>query len=126
MSRPPVPVSKLNADSVAKHPGRLSARLGEYATKPVGRLGAPPKWMTPPETKVWKALVRAAPAQLGANDRTLFAIAVTLKSKLEAHTISPAEVSQLISALNKLGFVPVDRPAIEKPKAFDELDQFDF
>jgi hypothetical protein len=125
MSRPPTPASKLNAGSVAKHTGRFSARLGEYATKPVGGLGAPPKWMTPLERKVWKALVRAAPAQLGANDRTLLAIAVTLKSKLETHTISPAEVSQLISALNKLGFIPVDRPAIEKPKADDPLDRID-
>jgi hypothetical protein len=52
-------------------------------------------------------------------------IAVTLKSKLETHTISPAELSQLISALGKLGFIPVDRPAIEKAKAVDPLDRFD-
>jgi hypothetical protein len=81
--------------------------------------------MKPEEKKVWKQLAKTATGQLGANDRTLMGIAVTLKSKLETHTISPAEVSQLISCLGKLGFIPVDRPAIEKAKADDPLDRFD-
>jgi hypothetical protein len=81
--------------------------------------------MNPEEKKIWKQLAKTATSQLGANDRTLMAIAVTLKSKLETDTISPAELSQLISCLNKLRFIPVDRPAIEKPKAVDALDRFD-
>ena len=107
------PLSKLSPGSVAHNKGRIENHLARQdASKPQGRLGAAPTWMMPEEKKIWKQLVKTATAQLGANDRTLMAIAVTLKSKLEAHTIAPSELSQLISCLGKLGFIPVDRPAV--------------
>jgi hypothetical protein len=122
----PTPLSKISRGSASHNKGRIEDRLArQEASKPQGRLGAAPTWMKLEQKKIWKQLAKTATGQLGAGDRTLFEIAVTLKSKLETHTISPAEVSQLISALNKLGFIPVDRPAIEKAKADDELDRFD-
>ena len=122
----PIPLSRISPGSATHNKGRIENRLArQEASKPQGRLGTAPAWMKLEQKKIWKQLAKTATAQLGANDRTLFEIAVTLKSKLETHTITPAEVSQLISALNKLGFIPVDRPAIEKPKAVDELDRFD-
>jgi len=80
--------------------------------------------MTDAERKIWKQLVKAAPAVLGSNDRTLLEIAVTLKAKLEDHKISTPELGTLIACLKSLGFVPVDRPALEPPKAADPLDRF--
>ena len=126
MTGMPTPLSKLSPGSAAHNKGRIENRLArQEASKPLGRLGAAPTWMKPEEKKIWKQLAKTATAQLGANDRTLFAIAVTLKSKLETHTITPPELSQLISCLGKLGFIPVDRPAIEKAEADDPLDRFD-
>jgi hypothetical protein len=120
------PLSKLSPGSATHNKGRIENRLAKQeASKPQGRLGAAPTWLKPEEKKIWKQLVKTATAQLGANDRTLLAIAVTLKSKLETHTITAAELSQLISCLGKLGYIPVDRPAIEKPEAIDPLDRFD-
>ena len=122
----PTPLSRISPGSATHNKGRIEDRLArQEASKPTGRLGNAPAWMKLEQKKIWRQLAKTATGQLGAGDRTLFEIAVTLKSKLETHTISPAEVSQLISALNKLGFIPVDRPAIEKPKAVDELDRFD-
>jgi hypothetical protein len=122
----PTSLSKITPGSATHNKGRIENRLARYeASKPLGRLGNAPAWMKPDEKKIWKQLAKTATAQLGANDRTLLGIAVTLKSKLETHTIAPAELSQLISYLNKLGFIPVDRPAIEKAKADDPLDRFD-
>ena len=122
----PIPLSRISPGSATHNKGRIENRLArQEASKPQGRLGTAPAWMKLEQKKIWKQLAKTATGQLGAGDRTLFEIAVTLKSKLETHTITPAEVSQLISALNKLGFIPVDRPAIEKPKAVDELDRFD-
>ena len=122
----PIPLSKLSPGSATHNKGRIEDRLArQEAFRPQGRLGTPPTWMTPEEKIIWKQLAKTATGQLGAGDRTLFEIAVTLKSKLETHTISPAEVSQLISCPGKLGFIPVDRPAIEKAKTDDPLDRFD-
>jgi hypothetical protein len=123
----PIPLSKISPGSATHNKSRIDNRHArQEASKPLGRLGAAPTWMKPEEKKIWKQLAKTATAQLGANDRTLMAIAVTLKSKLEAHTISPAELSQLISCLGKLGYIPVDRPAKEKAKADDNpLDRFD-
>jgi hypothetical protein len=81
--------------------------------------------MKPEERKIWKQLAKTATSQLGASDRTLLKIALTLKYKLETHTIATAKFSQLISCLGKLGFIPVDRPAIENAKADDPPDRFD-
>jgi hypothetical protein len=80
--------------------------------------------MTTEEKKIWRTLAKTAPAQLGENDRTLMEIVVTLKAKLEKHTITTPELSQLISCLNKLGFIPLDRPVVEKEKVADPLDRF--
>jgi hypothetical protein len=122
----PIPLSKISPGSATHNKGRIENRLArQEASRPQGRLGAAPAWMKAEEKKIWKQLAKTATAQLGANDRTLLEIAVTLKSKLETHTIAPAELSQLVSALGKLGFIPVDRPAVEKPKADDPLDRFD-
>lgn len=122
----PIPLSKISPGSATHNKGRIENRLAKYeASKPLGRLGAAPAWMKPEEKRIWKQLAKTATALLGSNDRTLFAIAVTLKSKLETHTIAPAELSQLISALNKLGYIPADRPVIEKAKDDDPLDRFD-
>ena len=122
----PIPLSRISPGSATHNKGRIENRLArQEASKPTGRLGNAPAWMKLEQKKIWRQLAKTATGQLGACDRTLFEIAVTLKSKLETHTIAPAELSQLVSCLNKLGFIPVDRPAIEKPKADDPLDRFD-
>jgi hypothetical protein len=120
-----------------KHPSQLSPEAEKHGktslqeriaklemSRPVGHLGQAPKWMTTEEKKIWRTLAKTAPAVLGENDRTLMEIVVTLKAKLEKHTITTPELSQLISCLNKLGFIPLDRPVVEKEKAADPLDRF--
>jgi hypothetical protein len=122
----PTPLSKISPESAIHNKRRIEDRLAKCeASKPLGRLGNAPTWMKPEEKKIWKQLAKTSTAQLGANDRTLMGIAVTLKSKLETRTISTAEMSQLISCLRKLGFIPVDRPAKEKTKAVDPFNRFD-
>jgi hypothetical protein len=121
----PKPLSQQSPDSVEHNKGRLAARLGEYATKPIGKLGNPPRWMSKEEKSIWRTLAKSAPSELGQNDRTLMEIAVTLKAKLETHTITTPELSQLVNCLKALGFIPTDRKAVAPPKAEDPLDRFD-
>src|SRR4029077_6661994 len=101
----PTPLSKISPGSASHNKGRIENRLArQKAPKPQGRLGNAPAWMKPQEKKIWRQLAKTATGQLGAGDRTLFEIAVPLKSKLETPIISPAELSHLIPCLNKLGF----------------------
>lgn len=102
--------------------GRIDARL--KASGPVGDLGRPPKYFTKDEKKIWKEIEAAAPAKLGQNDRFAMEITVTLMCKLRSRTIENSQFSHLISCLNKLGMIPVDRPTNEKPKESDPLDRF--
>jgi hypothetical protein len=119
---PKTPLAAITPESAVHNKGVIDARL--RASVPIGKLGNAPQWMTKEEKKIWRTLVKTAPSQLGANDRTLMEIAVTLKAKLEAHTITTAELSSLISCLTKLGYIPVDRAPVEREKAADPLDRF--
>jgi hypothetical protein len=79
------------------------------------------------EKKIWRTLLRSAPAQIGENDRTLLEIAVVLKAKLEAGNIENSQVKQLIQCLTKLGMVPLTREAVPNkkdaaPNEWDEID----
>jgi hypothetical protein len=124
MGRPKTPLDQLDPRSVAKHKGRIEARLA--SPKPRGVLGRPSLWLTAAEKKIWKKLVKDAPAQLGESDRCLLEITVTLKAKLEDHTIENAQVTQLISCLSKLGMIPADRRPTADPKKKEEdpVDEF--
>jgi hypothetical protein len=119
------PVANISPESAEHNKGRMADRLAKYATKPVGKLGKAPKWMSTVEKRIWKKLANAAPSELGESDRTLFEIAVTLKAKLEAHDISTSQMAQLSNAMKSLGYVPVDRKAIEPPAPENPLDRFD-
>jgi hypothetical protein len=121
----PKSLSRISPASAEHNKGVLAARLGEYASKPIGKLGPPPKWMTTAEKKIWRMLARSAPAELGQNDRTLMEMAVSMKAKLETHTITTPELSQLFNCLKALGFIPVDRKAVAPPKVEDEFDRFE-
>ena len=125
MARPRTPASQLNPDSLAHNKGRFAARALEPKT--FGELGRPSKWLTPEEKKIWRTLLRSAPAQLGENDRTLMEIAVVLKAKLEAGSIENPQITQLIQCLTKLGMIPLTREAVpaKKDEAPDEWDEID-
>jgi hypothetical protein len=105
MARPRTPASQLNPDSLAHNKeGRFEARSQEPKT--FGELGRPSKWLSPAEKKIWRTLLRSAPARIGENDRTLLEIAVVLKAKLEAGKIENSQITELIQCLTKLGMVP--------------------
>jgi hypothetical protein len=125
MARPRTPASQLNPDSLAHNKGRFTARSLEPKT--FGELGRPSKWLSPAEKKIWRTLLRSAPAQIGENDRTLLEIAVVLKAKLEARNIENSQITQLILCLNKLGMIPRTRLAVpaEKSPVPDEWDELD-
>lgn len=115
-------LSLISEGSARKNRGRIEARLA--APKPRGPLGYASKWLNARERRIWRELVKCAPAELGESDRPLLEIAVTLKARLEAHTIENSQIPQLISALGKLGMIPSDRrPAAEK-KEPDEWNEF--
>jgi hypothetical protein len=125
MARPRTPASQLNPDSLAHNKGRFEARSLEPKT--FGELGGPSKWLSPAEKKIWRTLLRSAPAQIGENDRTLLEIAVVLKAKLEAGNIENSQIKQLIQCLTKLGMVPLTREAVPTkkdvaPNEWDEID----
>lgn len=123
MARPRTPASQLNPDSLAHNKGRFEARSLE--PKKFGDLGRPSKWLSPAEKKIWRTLLRSAPAQIGESDRTILEIAVVLKAKLEAGNIENSQITQLIQCLTKLGMVPQTRQAVladEAPMA-DEWDE---
>jgi hypothetical protein len=125
MARPRTPASQLNPDSLAHNKGRFAARSLEPKTS--GELGRPSKWLTAAEKKIWRTLLRSAPAQIGENDRTLLEIAVVLKAKLEAGNIQNSQIKQLIQCLTKLGMVPQTRQAVPTTKDAppDEWDLID-
>lgn len=125
MARPRTPASQLNPDSLAHNKGRFEARSLEPKT--FGELGRPSKWLSPAEKKIWRTLLRSAPAQIGENDRTLLEIAVVLKAKLEAGNIKSSQITQLIQCLTKLGMIPLTREAvpIKNDAAPDEWDLID-
>jgi len=125
MARPRTPASQLNPDSLAHNKGRFEARSLEPKT--FGELGRPSKWLSPAEKKIWRTLLRSAPAQIGENDRTLLEIAVVLKAKLEAGNIENSQIKQLIQCLTTLGMVPLTREAVPTkkdvaPNEWDEID----
>jgi phage terminase small subunit len=125
MARPRAAESSLDPHSVQNHAARYIARQNEPKT--AGQLGAPSRWLSKEQKKIWKLLVRNSPAILGENDRTLLEVAVVLKSKLEGGTLENAMISQLISVLSKLGLVPKSRIAVPdkkkpvEPDAWEEL-----
>ena len=125
MTRPRTPASQLNPDSLAHNKGRFEARSLEPKT--FGELGRPSNWLSPAEKKIWRTLLRSAPAQIGENDRTLMEIAVVLKAKLEAGNIENSQITQLIQCLTKLGMIPLTREAVptKKDAAPDEWDLID-
>src|ERR1019366_7890936 len=63
----------------------------------------------------------------GESDRTLLEIATVLKAKLESGEIENAQITQLLSCLNKLGMIPHSREAVteKKPLTPDEWDSLD-
>jgi len=125
MARPRTPASQLNPDSLAHNKGRFAARSLEPKVR--GELGRPSKWLSPAEKKIWRTLLHSAPAQIGENDRTLMEIAVVLKAKLEAGNIENSQITQLLTALDKLGMVPKTQKAVAADKApvADEWDELD-
>lgn len=60
MARPRKPESQLSPDSVAHNKGLYAARDREPKAK--GELGAPSRWLTKPQKKIWKLLVKNSPA----------------------------------------------------------------
>ena len=125
MARPRSPKSQLSPESLEHNKGHYAAR--DRDSKPVGTLGRPSKWLTPEEKKVWRALLRSAPAVLGENDRTLMEITVCLKAKLEKRTLTNQQMNQLLNCLLKLQIIPREREAVQekKPLQLDEWDQLD-
>jgi len=107
MARPRSPESSLSPDSLQINKRHYIARRNEPKT--AGQLGAPSRWLSKEQKKIWRELVKNSPAVLGGNDRTLLQVAVVLKSKLEAGTIENAQIAQLLSVLSKLGMVPKER-----------------
>src|SRR5882762_5516527 len=99
MARPKTPIDQISPESAAHNKGRMDARL--RSPKPRGKLGPASKWLTEEEKKIWRKLVKSSPAVLGESDRCLLEIAVTLKAKLETHTIENAQITQLMTCLNK-------------------------
>src|SRR5579864_8875214 len=124
MARPRKPESQLSPGSVAHNKGLYAARDREPKAR--GELGAPSRWLTKVQKKIWKLLVKNSPAILGESDRTLLEIAVVLKDRLEAGKIENSQVTQLIQCLTKLGMVPQTRQAVPEskaiPDAWDLLD----
>jgi hypothetical protein len=121
MGRDLKPLDQLAPSAVTHHKGALIARLKSPKIK--GSLGFPPKWMSAEEKKIWRALAKAAPGQLGENDRTMMEITCVLKAKLEARTITGAELGTLIRCLKDLGLIIKDRkPVDEVTPEKDELD----
>jgi len=121
MGRDPKPLDQIDPGSIENHKGRILDRL--KSPKVVGTIGNPPKWFTKDERKIWLALRKAAPGQLGENDRTLLEITCVLKAKLEARTITNSEQSTLLTCLKQLGFIVIDRKPVEKEKSeTSELD----
>jgi len=122
MARPRKPESQLSPESVVHNKGLCAARDREPRTK--GELGAPSRWLTKQQKKIWKLLVKNSPAVLGESDRTLLEIAVVLKDRLESGNIENSQIAQLIQCLTKLGMVPQTRQAVKaEPEA--EPDEWD-
>jgi phage terminase small subunit len=122
MARPRAAESSLDPHSVQNHAARYIARQNE--PKVWGRLGAPSRWLSSEQKKIWRKLVKNSPALLGESDRTLLEIAVVLKSKLEGGTLENAMISQLISVLSRLGMVPKSRDAVPTKKKSAEPDEW--
>lgn len=125
MARPRSPMSSLSPDSVAHNAKLYAARAREPKT--AGELGSPSRWLTETQKKIWRLLVKNSPAVLGESDRTLLEIATVIKAKLESGEIENAQITQLLSCLNKLGMIPHSREAVpeKKPLTPDEWDSLD-
>jgi len=121
-----MPTRRKSLDSIG--PGTLANHAAEIVRrhrepKTFGKLGRPSKWLTPAEKKIWRALTRSSPAELGENDRTLMEVTVVLKAELEKRSIDARGRTELINCLKNLGIIPKERQAV-KPKA-DEKDEWE-
>jgi phage terminase small subunit len=78
-------------------------------------IGAPPDYLTDPERKVWKELVKQAPpGVLKYSDRLLFSVLVSLAAKFQAReTMMVMETQQMIAISSKFGLSPADRAKIQ-------------
>jgi hypothetical protein len=124
MARPRAAETSLVPSSLQNNKHVYIARQNEPKVK--GKLGRPSAWLDTAQKKIWKTLVKNSPAVMGESDRTLLEITVVLKSKLESATIENAQLTQLISCLTKLGFIPKDRVASEPlVKPVDEWSELD-
>ena len=99
-------------------------RLKRLTTSTVGTLGAPSSWLTRDQKRIWKQIVTSAPGMLGENDRTLLEITCVLKEKLEKHASNNAQLSQLVSCLNKLGMIPAERAPVTQ-KVIEDVNPWD-
>jgi phage terminase small subunit len=123
MARPRTPESELTPSSIQQNKRFYIARQNEPQV--AGHLGAPSRWLSKEQKKIWRALVRFSPAVLGESDRCLLEIACVLESKLEGGTVENALISQLISVLSKLGLVPKSRMAVPDKKKIAEPDAWE-
>ena len=115
------PLSRITPGSLQKNRGRIEKRLAAPQIRIP--LGYASKWLNPRQRRIWRELVRCAPGQLGENDRPLLEITVTLKEKLEKHTIENPQLAQLIIALGKLGMIPQDRRPVQQEQETNEWDE---
>lgn len=115
-------LSLITPGSLKHNRARFTAR--QNGPTPRGTLGSASRWLNTRERRIWKQIVSTSPGQLGESDRPLLEIIVTLKAKLEAHDITAAQITQLISALGKLGMIPLDRHPVDVKKEADEWQDF--
>ena len=124
MGRPPAPLSQITPSSVEHNAAALEKRLKRMTTSTVGTLGNPSRWLTKDQKRIWKQLTKAAPGLLGENDRTLLEITCVLKEKLEKHAANNAQLSQLVSCLNKLVMIPAKRAPVTQ-KVIQDVNPWD-
>jgi phage terminase small subunit len=114
-----MPTRRKSADQLRLEGGWRADRHADRDRAPagVGKLGAPPKHLSPDAKRAWREIAKAAPWCTG-SDGPLVEVTARLLAELRGpEPMVTSRIGALISALSRLGLSPADRSRItEEPK----------
>jgi len=107
------PTAVLEASGAFDHdPQRRRERENEPV--PASPLGDPPEKMSAAQKRMWAEFAAEIPPGVAFNcDRTLFEMAVKLRSKMRAGRANGAEIGHLLSCIREMGMTPVSRSKVK-------------
>lgn len=123
-TRVPTEIHRLSGQLAAR-PQRFAEQGRANEPTPTGPLGDPPEGMTKAQKSMWQELASELPPGVAGNcDRTLFELAVRLRTLVRAGKATGMQVGHLITCIREMGMTPVTRSKV-RAKVEAEQDEWE-